>query len=212
VIEPLAARTKIVGTIGPASQAQDAVERMIAAGMNVARINFAHGDFQSHAKTIATVRDSAGKVGRRVAVLGDLPGPQAAHRPARRPARRARAGSGVHPGGRGLRRRSHRASTTFEGLPRVVKRGDTIFLNDGMIQLEVREVTDREVRCTVAVGGPLLSHKGINVPDVGVDGSQPPADPGRSHRRCQRSWMARIASCFRRNRQSAPTPWKRSRC
>jgi pyruvate kinase len=152
---------------------------MIAAGMNVARINFAHGDFQSHAKTIAAVRDSAGKVGRRVAVRIGRLDDQPIGLEQGQAFTLAVGDFGGDP---------HRASTTFEGLPRAVKRGDTIFLNDGMIQLEVREVTDREVRCTVAVRGPLLSHKGIAVPDVAVDGSQPPGSgswsrPGEARRR-----------------------------
>jgi pyruvate kinase len=166
MVESDAVKTKIVCTIGPASQSHDVLGRMIAAGMDVARINFAHGDFQSHAETIAAVRDSARKVGRRVAILGDLPGPKLrigtlATQPVELEQGQAFAlAVGDFEGD------AHRASTIFEGLPKAVRTGDTIFLNDGMIQLEVREVAGGEVRCNVAVGGPLLSHKGINLPDA----------------------------------------------
>ena len=69
-------RTKIVATIGPASSARGTLERMIAAGMNVARLNFAHGELANHAETIAAVRAAARAVGQRVALLADLPGPK----------------------------------------------------------------------------------------------------------------------------------------
>ena len=69
-------KTKIVCTIGPASQSPAVLERMIGAGMNIARLNFAHGDFDSHRQTIANIRAAAQKMGRRVAIFGDLPGPK----------------------------------------------------------------------------------------------------------------------------------------
>ncbi len=159
-------KTKIICTIGPASQAPEILEQMIAAGMTVARLNFAHGSFDDHAATIAAIRSAARAVGRRVAILADLPGPKLrigslAEQPVElQRGQRFTLSVGEFTGD------ATRASTTFERLPQVVRPGNTIFLNDGLIQLLVDEVRSNDVHCTVAVGGPLLSQKGINLPDV----------------------------------------------
>jgi pyruvate kinase len=164
-------KTKIVCTIGPASRARETMAAMIEAGMNVARLNFAHGTFDEHAAIIADLRAAARGAGRRVALLADLPGPKLRiGRLAEQPVEleRGRAftlGVGEFTGD------ATRASTTFEGLPQAVKPGDTIFLNDGLVQLVVEAVKGDAVRCRVAAGGALLSNKGINIPDVdlGID-------------------------------------------
>jgi pyruvate kinase len=164
-------KTKIVCTIGPASRARETMAAMIEAGMNVARLNFAHGTFDEHAAIIADLRAAARGAGRRVALLADLPGPKLRiGRLAEQPVEleRGRAftlGVGEFTGD------ATRASTTFEKLPQAVKPGDTIFLNDGLVQLVVEAVKGDAVRCRVAAGGALLSNKGINIPDVdlGID-------------------------------------------
>ena len=159
-------RTKIVATIGPASRAQSTLERMIEAGMNVARINFAHGDLAEHAETIERVRAAARAVGQRVAILADLPGPKL------RIGALADAPVELHPeqpftlAVGSFTGDATRASTTFAGLPEAVKAGDLIFLNDGLVQLRVERVDGQEVHCVVVAGGTLLSNKGINLPDL----------------------------------------------
>ena len=84
-------RTKIVATIGPASREPETLLRMVQAGMDVARLNYSHGTLEEHAETVRRVRDAAGRAGRPVAILQDLPGPEAAHRAAARGRRRAHA-------------------------------------------------------------------------------------------------------------------------
>ena len=161
-----ASKTKIVATIGPASDDQTTLERMIEAGMNVARLNFAHGEFAAHGATIRAVRAAAEATGRRVAILADLPGPklrigQLADQPielAR--GQRFTLAVGSFTGD------ATRASTTFAKLPEVVKTGDVIFLNDGLVQLRVERIEGQEVHGEIVAGGPLLSNKGINLPDV----------------------------------------------
>jgi pyruvate kinase len=163
-------KTKIVCTIGPASRARETLAAMIEAGMNVARLNFAHGEFEEHAATIAEIRAAAQATGRRVAILADLPGPKLRiGRLAEQPIELKRGDEftltvGDFTGG------ASRASTTFEKLPEVVKPSDIIFLNDGLVQLVVEAVSGDAVHCRVAVGGALLSHKGINLPaaEVGI--------------------------------------------
>jgi pyruvate kinase len=159
-------KTKIVATIGPASESLEMLRRLIQAGLNVARLNFSHGDFSKHAELIRRIRDAAVATGKRVAIMADLPGPK------------MRLGK-IEPEPIHLRPGDHftltnedivgdrgRASVTFEPLPRVVKSGNRLFLNDGLVQLVAERVSGNNVECVVAVGGELRSHKGLNLPGV----------------------------------------------
>ena len=159
-------KTKIVCTIGPASQSPEVLKKMIRNGMNIARINFAHGDFDGHRQTVANVRAAAESVGNRVAIFGDLPGPKMRiGKLAQEPIVLDRGQSFILQAEEILGD-SQRVSMNFKTLPDVVQPGNSIFLNDGFIQLEVQEVKNREVHCRVIVGGELRSRKGINLPDI----------------------------------------------
>jgi pyruvate kinase len=163
-------KTKIVATIGPASESPEMLVRLIRAGLNVARLNFSHGDFSKHAEVVQRIRDAARETGRRVAIMADLPGPK------------MRLGKidpepiQLLPGARftltneDIVGNAHRVSMSFEPLPRVVRPGNRIFLNDGLVQLVVERVVGNNVECTVAVGGELRSRKGLNLPgiDLGI--------------------------------------------
>jgi len=159
-------KTKIVATIGPASENPEMLVRLIRAGMSVARLNFSHGDFAGHAARIARIREAERVAGRRVAIMADLPGPKM--RLGRMDPEPIQLQSGALftltteniVGG------PDRASTSFARLPRVVKPGDQLFLNDGLVQLAVETVTEREVRCRIVVGGELRSRKGLNLPGI----------------------------------------------
>ncbi|MCA1960364.1 MAG: pyruvate kinase, partial [Desulfomonile sp.] len=163
-------KTKIVCTIGPASASVEVLEQMILAGMNVARLNFSHGDFESHAAVISNVRAAAQRVDRRVAIMGDLPGPkirigQLAEEPVELEQDDAFTLTTDHVVGDRTK-----AFVNLTTLPQVVRPGDMLFLNDGIIQLEAIEVRSNEVRCRVVVGGELRSRKGLNLPglDLGI--------------------------------------------
>ncbi len=163
-------KTKIVCTIGPASQSAEVLERLIVAGMNVARINFSHGELDGHRQTIANIRAAAAATGRRVAILGDLSGPKMRiGKLAVEPVELQRGQTLVLQTDEIVGDAS-RVSMSFPDLPNVVHAGDRIFINDGFIQLEVTEVRPREVACQVLVGGELRSHKGVNFPgiDLGI--------------------------------------------
>jgi pyruvate kinase len=158
-------KTKIVCTIGPASRRRETLAAMIEAGMNVARLNFAHGTFEEHRASITDIRAAAQASGHRVSILADLPGPKLrigrlAQQIELKRGQTFTLAVGDFTGD------ATRVSTTFQNLPQVVKPGDTIFLNDGLVQLVVEQVSGDGVHCRVAVGGPLLSHKGINLPDL----------------------------------------------
>ncbi|MDZ7582079.1 MAG: pyruvate kinase [Deltaproteobacteria bacterium] len=163
-------RTKIVCTIGPASDSQDILERLIRVGMNVARINFSHGDFGEHQAVIRRIRAASCVTGRRVAIMADLPGPKI------RIGRFAEEPVDLRPGEifslttQEIEGTVDRVSVTFRELPQAVRPGDRLFLNDGLIQLKVLEATGPEVRCEVLIGGQLSSRKGLNLPgiDLGI--------------------------------------------
>ncbi len=163
-------RTKIVCTIGPASDSQDILERLIRVGMNVARINFSHGDFGEHQAVIRRIRAASRVMGRRVAIMADLPGPKI------RIGRFAEEPVDLRPGEifslttQEIEGTVNRVSVTFRELPQAVRPGDRLFLNDGLIQLKVLEATGPEVRCEVLIGGQLSSRKGLNLPgiDLGI--------------------------------------------
>jgi len=163
-------KTKIVCTIGPASQSRGVLEQMIRNGMNVARLNFAHGDFDSHRQLIADIRAAAASAGERVALLADLPGPKMRiGRLKEEPIELERDQAfTLVPGD--LTGDANGVSISFDGLPRVVHPGNTVFLNDGLVQLKVERIEGNVVRCRVMVGGQLRSHKGVNFPgiDLGV--------------------------------------------
>ena len=163
-------KTKIVCTIGPASDSTRVLERMIETGMNVARLNFSHGDFPNHQRVIENIRAAARTVGRRVAIMADLSGPkmrigQLAEEPVE-----LKPGNSFTLTGEETVGDVGRASVTFSKLPQAVRPGDILFLNDGLIQLEVVKVEGPEVRCRIVVGGELRSRKGLNLPgiDLGI--------------------------------------------
>jgi pyruvate kinase len=163
-------KTKIVCTIGPASESEEVLVRMIERGMNVARINFAHGDLDGHRRVIAAVRAASRATGSRVAIFGDLPGPKMRiGELGEEPVEIVRGDEFVLQTDE-IVGDAHRVSMSFERLPEVVSPGDSIFVNDGFIELRVVSTAPREVRCEVVVGGELRSHKGVNFPgsDLGI--------------------------------------------
>ncbi len=163
-------KTKIVATIGPASDAPEMLERFIRAGLNVARLNFSHGDFAGHADCIARIRAAEKATGRRVTIMADLPGPKIRVGQIEPEPIHLAPGDPFTLTSEDLVGDARRVSMSFEPLPRVVKPGDRIFLNDGLILLLVERVAGPEVHCKVAVGGELRSKKGLNLPgiDLGI--------------------------------------------
>lgn len=163
-------KTKIVCTIGPASESQDVMEQMLLAGMNVARLNFSHGDFSGHGRVIETLRAASRSTGRRVAIMADLSGPKMRIGQLRNEPVELMAGGTFTLTTRETLGDESMVSVTFPGLPRAVKPGEALYLNDGFIQLEVLRIRGDEVLCNVVVGGELRSRKGLNLPgiDLGI--------------------------------------------
>jgi pyruvate kinase len=159
-------KTKIVCTIGPASESQEVIERMIRAGMNIARLNFSHGDFSSHKKVIKAIRNAEAATERHVTIMADLPGPkmrigQFAQEPVELNPDDTFTLTAEEIIGNG-----NRVSVSFSRLPHAVKPGDKLFLNDGLIELKVIKVGEKDVQCRVIAGGELRSRKGLNLPGI----------------------------------------------
>lgn len=163
-------KTRIVATIGPASESPDVLERMIRAGMDVARLNFSHGDFEAHRRHVVAIRAAARVVGRPVAIMADLSGPKMRIGMLASEPIALAAGNRVVLTTDDVVGTAERIGVSFAGLPRVVRAGTLLSLNDGYIQLEVVEVRGNDVVCVVRVGGELRSKKGLNLPgiDLGI--------------------------------------------
>jgi pyruvate kinase len=163
-------KTKIVCTIGPASRTPEIMQQMIRAGMDIARLNFSHGDFDSHSRVIKDLRSAAQSVGKRLAIMGDLPGPKMRIGELSQEAIELKPGDTFTLTSDDITGDERKVSVSFKKLPQSVKAGDMLYLNDGIIQLEVLEVKGSNVICSVLVGGELRSRKGLNLPgiDLGI--------------------------------------------
>ena len=162
--------TKIVCTLGPASNTEDKLAALVEAGMNVARLNFSHGTHEEHAATLGRVRRVSNRLGKPVAILQDLQGPKIR--------------TGTLAGGEAVELQenaeftitareivgnAHEVSTTYTGLPDDVRPGSRLLLDDGLMELRVEKVDGPDVHTRVVHGGILKEHKGINLPGVIVN-------------------------------------------
>ena len=159
-------KTKIICTIGPASRDEETLAQMVMAGMNIARINLAHGELEDHRATIAILRKVSESTGKRVSIFADLPGPKIRVGQFNQEAVLLERGQEFTLHSHEIIGDKHQASINFDKLSSVVKPGDWIFMNDGYIQLQVEAVNTNQVRCKVSAGGELRSHKGVNFPDI----------------------------------------------
>jgi pyruvate kinase len=157
-------KTKIVCTIGPASSAPAILEEMIREGMDVARLNFSHGDHQGHAEKIALIRQLSAKTGIPIAILQDLGGEKIRLGEIEGESVSLASGATITLTTKPIKGNAKRISVTYPGLTNDVKEGDTILLADGTLELKVVAVKPPEVICQVVVGGEISSHKGVTIP------------------------------------------------
>ena len=161
-------RAKIVCTIGPSSSAPERVAALVGAGMDIARLNFSHGDRDEHAAAYANVRAASDAAGRAVGILADLQGPKLR-------IGRLLGGVAVLAGGArlvittsGATGTPDRLSTSYAALADDVRPGDTLLLADGTVELRVLATRPGEVECAVVRGGTIRDHSGMNLPGVAV--------------------------------------------
>lgn len=164
---------KIVDTIGPATSSYEALFDLINAGMNVARINRSHGTTEEHEKIFKTIRQAAKDAGRNVGIMVDCQGPKIRCGWFKKNAEGVdevllKEGQDFTITTDDITGDEHRTSCTYKGLPGDCHEGDLILLNDGKLRLQVTGVEGNDVHTKVLVGGPLSSHKGINLPGVAV--------------------------------------------
>ncbi len=162
-------KAKIVVTIGPASEDEETIKKLIESGMNVARLNFSHGTHEQHAQRIERLRRIAHRLGEPLTILQDLQGPK------------IRVGK-IENDGIILNKGDHLTLTTeplvgkagivsvdFPNLPDVLKPGNRILLSDGQMELQVVQVRSKEIDTKVVLGGKLTSNKGVNLPGAALD-------------------------------------------
>ena len=161
-------RTKIVATIGPASRDPEVLVRLVEAGMDVARLNFSHGSADEHADTARRVRDAAGRAGRQVAILQDLPGPKLRIGPLVDGIAELKPGDRLTfvCGADGFEGDSQRMSITWAGLADSVHDDEILYLADGAVRLRVTATRpgNGEIDAEVEIGGAVASRQGLNIP------------------------------------------------
>lgn len=162
-------KTKIICTLGPASSDEQTIEKMLKAGMNVARINFSHGTHESHRRTIAAFRRVRDRLGIPAAVMLDTRGPEIRLGDFTGGSAELRDGSDFTLTTRELPGTSERASVTYKGLPSVLKPGDPVLIDDGRIVLRTLQIKGSDMLTRVVHGGLVSDHKGINLPDTEHD-------------------------------------------
>jgi pyruvate kinase len=163
-------RTKIVCTVGPSSSSDQMLRKLIRAGMDCARLNFSHGSHNEHLEVIRGIRRISDSLGKRIAIIQDLPGPKFRIGKLKNDVVRLRKGSIVT---LATDKEASDSETSIplrqQDLPKYVKKGTTIFLSDGTIRLRAIKTTENEIVCKVLVGGDLFSGKGVNIPSLGED-------------------------------------------
>jgi pyruvate kinase len=173
-------RTKIVATVGPASRDPEVLRQLFEAGVDVFRLNFAHGTADDHAETVRRIRSVSAETGREVGILGDLPGPKlrlgelegdvavlhsgSIVRMRGEKASRGPGSDGPEPSGN-----AELLTVQWEGFSSAVHVGDPVFLADGRVRLKVVSVEDGEITAEVEAGGAVSSHQGVNLPSADSD-------------------------------------------
>ena len=168
ILENVDRRTKIVCTLGPAVASKENIRGLVEAGMNVARLNFSHGEHADHEQNYRWVREATDETGKAVGILADLQGPKI------RLGRFAE-GATVWATGETVRitvddvQGTHdRVSTTYKGLAHDARPGDRLLVDDGKVALVCKEVDGNDVVCEVTEGGPVSNNKGVSLPGMNI--------------------------------------------
>ena len=157
-------KTKIVCTIGPSSNNEETLAAMMEAGMDVARFNFSHGSHEMQKENLELVRRVRSRLGKSVATMMDTKGPEIRFRDFEDGRAWLEKGQEFILTTEDCLGNSQRGSISYDGLPHDVKVGNMLLVNDGLIQLKIKDVSDKEILTEVVVGGEVLNHKGINAP------------------------------------------------
>ncbi len=162
-------KTKIVCTIGPATESVEAIEKLINSGMNVARLNMSHGSHEEHSERIKRIKSIRSKLKTPLAILTDTKGPEIRIKTFENGQIELTDGATFTLTTREIIGNINEVSVSFFRLPQFLSEGDVILINDGFIELKAKSVTDTDVVCTVVHGGVLSNRKSINLPDKHID-------------------------------------------
>ena len=161
-------KTKIVCTIGPASESLETIKQLIEAGMNVARLNFSHGDYEEHGRRIQLIRQASRELNRTVAILLDTKGPEIRLGTLKEEPIDLIQGEYVTLTTEDIAGDRHRIPVTYKNLPNDIEAGATILIDDGLIGLTVVDIQGTEIKCRINNSGPIRSKKGVNVPGANI--------------------------------------------
>lgn len=161
-------KTKIVCTIGPASESLENTKKLIEAGMNVARLNFSHGDYEEHGTRIKTIRQACKELNKTVAILLDTKGPEIRTGKLAVDVIELVQGEYITLSTEEFLGDKDRIPVTYKELPQDVSIGSTILIDDGLIGLTVVDIQGTEIKCQIVNSGPIKSKKGVNVPGVSI--------------------------------------------
>ncbi|RKX92090.1 MAG: pyruvate kinase [Spirochaetes bacterium] len=160
--------TKIVCTIGPSSQNEEVLRKMVDAGMNVARLNMSHGSYEFHQKTIRNVRSISKKTGKHIGILLDLQGPKIRTGKQIKETIELKKGELLKLTTEDITGNWEMLSINYKQLPDEAKPGEKILLDDGNIELKILEIENRVITCRILNGGTIRSFRGINLPDTAI--------------------------------------------
>lgn len=159
---------KIICTIGPASDSEEMLVKLVKAGMNIARLNFSHGTHEEHLQKIKRIRKVSEQTGKPIAILQDLQGPKIRVGTFENPPIQLNPGDLFTITTEKIQGNEHIVSTSYKNLSKDVKPGDYILVNDGLIKLKVQKTKGADIFCEVVNGGSLYDRRGINLPGVNV--------------------------------------------
>ena len=162
-------KTKIICTLGPATDEESILMTMIQSGMDIARLNFSHGTKEEHAARIAMIRRAGEKLDVPVGILLDTKGPEIRTGKMQNNSVSLKEGGTITLTTDEMEGTSGMISITYQQLPQEVKPGDAILIDDGILRLQVENIHDNRIECRIIVGGELRSNKGVNVPGVRVN-------------------------------------------
>jgi len=161
-------KTKIVCTIGPSSESLENTKKLISAGMNVARLNFSHGDFEEHGNRIKTIRQASQELNKTVAILLDTKGPEIRLGKLKEEPIELVQGEAITLTTEEILGDINRVPVTYKELPGDISVGSTILIDDGLIGLTVEDIQGTEIKCRIVNSGQIKSKKGVNVPGVAI--------------------------------------------
>ena len=162
-------KTKIICTLGPATDREGILEQLIEAGMDTARMNFSHSTYDAHKRRLEMVRELSKKHNRHVAILLDTKGPEIRTKNFATGKVELKAGQNFILSCDDILGDENKVSITYENLNKEVKKGTIILVDDGLVEMEVDKIEGKDIHCTVKNDGVIANHKGVNIPGIHIN-------------------------------------------